>query len=109
MFFFESDFVEARNSELQAHNVKEKGAVLCKDIFEIFEIIEHSFLPKHYQKSIGGGVSSPVCCKLWSYKFIKRKLSYTRFSGKFPKFLVQLFQNTLMKTSVMDFRSNLGC
>ena len=50
-----------------------------KDLLEIFEILEHSFLPKHFQKSICSGVSSPMDCRLWSYKFIKRKLSYIRF------------------------------
>ena len=79
------------------------------DIFETFEILEHSLLPMPSQKSVCSGVSSPVDCRLWSYKFIKRKLSYIRFSWKFLKFLVQLFQNTLMKTSVMKFSTNLGC
>ena len=76
---------------------------------EIFEILEHCLHPKQFQKSICSRVSSPVGCRLLSYKFIKRKLSYIRFSGKFPKFLVQLFQNTFMKTSVMEFSRNLGC
>ena len=40
-FFFEPEFVELKNSELQACNVKEKGVVLHKDFFEIFEILEH--------------------------------------------------------------------
>ena len=74
-FFLESDVVEGRNSELQACNVNEKGVILHKDLFEIFKILEHSFLPKHFQKSICSGVSSPVGCRLWSYKFIKRRLS----------------------------------
>ena len=83
---------------LLACNVKEKGVVSHKDLFEIFEILEHSFFPKHFQNSICSRVSNPVGCRLWSYKFIKTKLSYVRFSGKFPKFSVQLFRNTLMKT-----------
>ena len=29
---------------------KEKGFVLHKDFFETFEILEHSFLSKHFQK-----------------------------------------------------------
>lgn len=39
-FFLESDFVEVKNSGLQASNVKEKGAVLYKTLFEFYEIIE---------------------------------------------------------------------
>lgn len=39
-FFLESDFVEVKNSGLQASNVKEKGAVLYKILFEFYEIIE---------------------------------------------------------------------
>ena len=85
-FFSEPGFVETRNSELQSCNFKGKGAVLHKDLFEILEILEHSFFPKHFQKSICGGVFSPVGCRLWLYKFIKKKLSYIRFSGKFPVF-----------------------
>lgn len=38
--FLESDFVEVKNSGLQASNVKEKGAVLYKTLFEFYEIIE---------------------------------------------------------------------
>ena len=49
-FFFGYDFVEARNFKLPTCHVKEKGVVLYKDLFEIFEILEHSFLPKHFQK-----------------------------------------------------------
>ena len=90
IYFFESDFVDAGTSKLQACNVK-KRAVLNRNLFEIFEILEHSFLPEHFRKS--SRVSSPVGCQLWSYKFIKTKLSYIRFSGIFPKFLMQLFQN----------------
>ena len=59
-----SEFVEDRNSELLARNVKEKGVVLHKDLFEIFEISEHSFFSKHLQKSICIGVSSTICCRL---------------------------------------------
>lgn len=39
-FFLESDFVEVKNYGLQASNVKEKGAVLYKTLFEFYEIIE---------------------------------------------------------------------
>ena len=41
---------ESRNPQLHVCNVKEKGVVLRKDLFEIFEILEHSFLPKRFQK-----------------------------------------------------------
>ena len=68
-----------------------------KDLLEIFEILEHSFLPKHFQKSICSGVFSPMDCRLWSYKFIKRKLSYTRFSGKFPSFWCSFFKTLSWK------------
>ena len=77
-FFFEYDFVKVRNSELQACSVKEKRVVLHKVLFEIFEILEHPFLFKHFQKSISSGVRS-VGYRVWSYKFNKRKLSYIQF------------------------------
>ena len=68
-----------------------------KDLFEIFDILEHSFLPKHFQKSICSGVSSPVDRRLWSYKFIKRKLSYIRFSRKCPSFWCSYFKTLSWK------------
>ena len=42
--------------------------------------------------------------RMKSYNFIKRELYYIHFSGYFPKFLVQQFQNILMRTSEMEFR-----
>ena len=53
-----------------------KEGVVLRRFFEIFEILGHSFLPKHFQKSIYNGVSSPVGCRLGSYKFMKRNLPY---------------------------------
>ena len=44
-----------------------------------------------------------------SHNFMKREFYVIHFSGYFPKFSVQQFQNTLMRASVMEFRRVLGC
>ena len=50
-----------------------------------------------------------VGCRLHSRNSIKRKLHHIRFSDDGPKFLVQLFEKTLMKSSVKDFSRVMGC
>lgn len=49
-FFLEPDFVEVRNFQLQVCNVKEKGAILDKGLFEIFEILEQRYPSKHIRR-----------------------------------------------------------
>ena len=44
----ESAFNDIGNSGLQDCSIREKGT-LCKDFFESFEILEHSFLSEHSQ------------------------------------------------------------
>ena len=44
-----------------------------------------------------------------SYNFIKRELYYMQFSGYFPRLLVQQFQSTFIKASVVEFKRILGC
>ena len=48
-FFLESDFIEVKNSRLLVCNVKEKGAVLPKDLFQDFRTsFPFQALPKKY-------------------------------------------------------------
>ena len=49
-----------------------------------------------------------VDCRMHSCNCIKRKLHYIHFSGTFPKFSAQLFQISLMKSSVAEFSTVLG-
>ena len=43
------------------------------------------------------------------YNFTKRELYYIKCSGSFAKFLVQQFQSTLIKASVVEFKIVLSC
>ena len=49
-----------------------------------------------------------VDCRMHSCNYIKRKLHYIHFSGTFPKFSAQLFQISLMESSVAEFSTVLG-
>ena len=70
----ESFFPEARNSELQTYNVREKEQ-FSKYFSGIFETLEHSFLSDLFKKSICSGVfSSSVGCIIYSINCIKKKL-----------------------------------
>ena len=60
-------------------------------------------------KSICDKVFNPIGFRMQSCNFIQKELYYIHFSGYFPKILVQQFQNTLMRASVMAFRRALGC
>ena len=61
------------------------------------------------QKSIWSGVFNPIVdCGIKSYNFLTRELYYIHFSGYFPKFSVQQFQNTLMRAPVTKFRRVLA-
>ena len=90
-------------SEIQACNVSEKED-FCKYFLGIFEILENFFLSELFEKNICSRVFRlAVGCRLYSCNRIKKELYYIHFSGYFPKFLVQLFQHTLIKLSVTEF------
>ena len=102
-------FCSAGNSELLTGNVREKGSFYKRLFYENAEILERLFLSEHFQKIVCSGVyNSIIRCRMKSYNFIKRELCYIHFSGYFPKFSVQQFQNTLVRASVMEFRRVLG-
>ena len=81
----------------------EKKGHFCKD----FRISEHPFLSEHSENV--SLVQSVVGCRLYLCSSNKRELHYIFFSENFPKFLVQLFQNTFIKSSVMVFNRVLDC
>ena len=74
----------------------EKGQ-FWKDIFEIF----NPLLSEDFKKIVCSVDFSPVAGRRqYSCSSGKRDLQYTRFYGFFPKFSVQLFCNTFMKSPV---------
>lgn len=78
--FLESDFVKVRSSGLQACNVKEKGAVLHKGLFEISEIQNTLFFlstSKKYLSTMELLVRQAVDCSRPNLS--KRLLSYVLF------------------------------
>ena len=108
-FFFESDFVKAEILNCRLATLKKREQFYTTNFLKFLKYQNILSFLSIFKKGICSGVSSPVGCRLWSYKFIKKKLSYIRFSGIFPKFLVQLFQSTLMKTFAIVFSKNSGC
>ena len=102
-FSLGSFLTEVRSSGLEACNVSEKEEY-CKYFLGIFEILENSFLSELFKKNICRGVfRSAVGCWLHSCNRNNKELYYIQFSGYFQKFLVQLFQHTLIKLSVTKF------
>ena len=85
-FFLESAFADVRNSGLQGCSVREKGT-LSQRFFWNFRNFRMSFP--------FWALSECICNKM--------ELQYIFFSDNVPKFSVQLFQNTLIKLSVMEF------
>ena len=71
------------------HPQRESHSIL----FRILKILKYPFFSDDFQKTVSNGI----------FSFIKRKLHFIHFSECFPNFSVQLFQNSLLKTSVMEF------
>ena len=65
----------------------------CKDFLGIFKILEYPFLSEYFQKSVYSGE-----CIRATYE---KGAALNTFPGCFPEFLVQLFQKTFMKLSMM--------
>ena len=104
LFLLKSEILDCRAV------TSEKKGQFCKDFFGIFEILDDPFLSEHFQKSIYNRFFSPiVSCRLYSCNFIKKELHYLCFRGYFPKILVQLFPNTVEKSTVTEFSRVLGC
>ena len=61
------------------------------------EFLENPFFSEHFRKGIYGRF------------FIKRELQFILFFRCLLKFLLREFQNTLMKTSIIEFTVLLGC
>ena len=78
-------FVEAGNSRLQAHNVREEETVLQR-FFGVFKILEHAFRSEHFQKSICYGRFSLVLGRRLVVPFHEREMQM--FFWIFSKFSV---------------------
>ena len=99
-FSLEPAFGDVRNSGLQGCSVREKST-LSQRFFQEFSKFQNTLyflttLRMYLQ------CSPVVGYRLYSRNSNKRELHYIFFSLNLPKFSVQLFQNTLIKSSVME-------
>ena len=101
LYFLKSEILGCRAVALV------KMGQFYKDFFGIFKILEHSFLSVHFQNV--SVVQSGRRLRTFFCNSIKRELQYRRFSDNFPTILVQLFQNSLMISYVVEFCRVLGC
>ena len=101
-------FAEAGNSRLQGCSVRE-------EVFEILEVLEFSkfqnifsFLSTSRKVSVIEVLVHQQAVDLCSCAILSNG-NCRCFAGYFPKFLVELFQNIVMKSSVMEFSRVPGC
>ena len=89
-------------SEILNCNVRESH--FRKDLFGIFEILEHPLLSKHSQSVVQSG------SRLYRAILIKGNSTTYIFLTKFQSFrCIYIFQNTLIKLSVTEFSRVLNC
>ena len=104
-------FVEARKSRLQACSIREE--TVLQRSFGIFEILKHP--PENNLSLLRTSRKAFVMEVLVQWQAVDCSHATSLngncicFPGYFPKFLVQLFQNIVMKSSATKFNRVLGC
>ena len=97
LFLLKSEILGCRSTTLEKKN---SFANTFKEFLKFWNIL--FFLTS-------SRIVSAVGCRIYSINCIKKDLYYILFSEYFPKFSVQLFQNTLINLSVVEFSIVLDC